>query len=359
MDLEQRCCAVIPSGRCHSSALGTSKHCQTHNAQAVSLYRKYKKYSKRLDALDIEDLLMFGDLRSLLKTYFLLDLVYRLRLEHRLYAFSSDCYDDGHNYQFDKLKKNMIKFEERIGTLIAAGDFESDNSSQSEDTSEESIITMPSHQKADFISEMKLLTSQRETDVDNMINMYIKERHEHDDQKKLIIQNIRRFIANLFPLDVLSQRMEYMYFRAFYNLIMNLKEIGYLDRNYQYSKRHNGMGIVIFDLKKIHLCGDMAPNFLEEVYMNTELVYLKDYYRCLLLDRDRYSPLMDDFIEYTYQQKVEAFYLNYYLRWDLFDKRLYLIAQNHMKYKRSDLLAIKRLPDRSKKKKWDDYNNTY
>lgn len=116
-----QCCAVVNTNqRCNNNVLGTSKHCFEHHDMAVKLYLNYKKICNRIEKLHIDR--QFSDnidnIKFLLEYYDLLNKAYSARMEHRQYAFVPECYDEGHNIQFQLINNKIQICEDRICQLL-------------------------------------------------------------------------------------------------------------------------------------------------------------------------------------------------------------------------------------------------
>src|SRR5258706_1716205 len=110
--MEYQCCAALNQSRCTNTVIEGEKHCTLHHHKAMKLYKRYKKLSEAVKLVDINEHLT--DLKFIMRHYKLLNDTYNARMAHRLYAFVPECYDNGHDFQFVKLQKNIAKCEKLL-----------------------------------------------------------------------------------------------------------------------------------------------------------------------------------------------------------------------------------------------------
>lgn len=112
---KNQCCANINvSGekemkRCENEVTTSAYHCVEHYDGARKLYKKYKKICDVAYKMDINKSIKdIEDQRKYLhKCYGMFNKAYEARKKHREYSFSPECYDRGHNIQFEILSKKM------------------------------------------------------------------------------------------------------------------------------------------------------------------------------------------------------------------------------------------------------------
>lgn len=96
--------------RCGGDVVGDSHHCEYHREKAKRLYLKYKKLDQKYEYLENNPCVL-DDVGSkidyYIKLYDIYHKAYLAREKHRKYAFVPECYDEGHDYQFTKLNRNM------------------------------------------------------------------------------------------------------------------------------------------------------------------------------------------------------------------------------------------------------------
>ena len=129
----KQCCSwnKETNKRCTNQVYKSSKHCTDHYQYALELYLKYKKLCNMANKLDIYKP---GESRRkkiahLRQCHKLLVKAYNARLIHRNYAFAPECYDFGHNLQFqiiqekiDKCKNELINLGKDIDKLSGVSD---------------------------------------------------------------------------------------------------------------------------------------------------------------------------------------------------------------------------------------------
>ena len=143
---QNQCCSpTINNKRCVNQVFKSSRHCKTHYPYANKLYMKYKKICdvaynlnintvdhnkkyntnnntntnaniSRKKVVDVEDFkkIIMEKHDYFTHCYVWLNKAFTARLQHRKYAFVPECYDDGHNYQFEMLQDKINLCETKL-----------------------------------------------------------------------------------------------------------------------------------------------------------------------------------------------------------------------------------------------------
>ena len=189
----KKCTAVQTDGsRCNNIINKGVNHCNLHYEKAKKLRLKYKKLWASIYDININDSL---DITELMKYYAIMNKAFEARMKHRKYAFVPECYDNGHNYQFEMVQKKMNQCEEKLFML-----YQQDKNIIPEEeinnTSKDDNVNDKINDKInDNIKITKKINKQREernkseVDLDIMIEKYIEENKRiENDKLDLIVQ---------------------------------------------------------------------------------------------------------------------------------------------------------------------------
>src|SRR5579862_3261055 len=107
LEIKSQCCAnTLSNTRCINSAIPGCDHCQLHHEKAKSLYMKYKGLSDLIDKMVLDK--EFDNIQEkidyIMNCYILLNKTFNARSKHHKYAYVPECIDEGHKFQFTRLK---------------------------------------------------------------------------------------------------------------------------------------------------------------------------------------------------------------------------------------------------------------
>ena len=112
-----QCCAVVQNNkRCSNLSINPHmNHCSIHHDNAVKLYTQYKQICEVAYNLDINKSInnMNDQIKHLMNCYVWLNKAFYARLKHRKYAFVPECYDKGHNIQFEMINEKLDVCEKK------------------------------------------------------------------------------------------------------------------------------------------------------------------------------------------------------------------------------------------------------
>jgi len=204
-----QCCANTPNNkRCTNLAISGSNHCNLHRAKAISLYKDYKKLSDIVDNMKLNK--KFDNKQAqidyLMKYYILLNKTFDARTKHKQYAFVPECSDEGHEYQFVKLQKQINECEILLSTLYEEvkevkeeiREIKPKNNKQVEIPLDNKSKSLASRIKA-----YKEFRKQKEEEENMLMNKYIEENKLLLLKRKDLSDKILKLIDEIFdPLDI-------------------------------------------------------------------------------------------------------------------------------------------------------------
>lgn len=301
------CCAILNGGICLNIRSGDSDHCEHHRPKAISLYHKYKEICDICDKLDIckifestEDLI-----EHLLKCYNLFNKAFNARMKHRNYAFAPEYQDKGHNYQFIKLKNQMLKCETILEELY----------NKSQEISKDNIVEYTPTQTLIIIKKSREHRIKVEEDFNVILNKYIEENNDTIDKRRSLINNITVAVLKTFYphykgswdlIPTISPQ-----FVSLFSLWTKLSEIGYFTG--QFSKN---------DLTE-HMCYEIIlatdrildiDNMYEYCAIYSEDT-LKQFFKDILLNKNLLYPLSIDVELLIKEYCMNALFMKLYLYW--------------------------------------------
>ena len=259
----QQCCALVNNKRCALIVIGDSKHCHLHHDTAVKLYLKYKKICNRVEKISNRKLC--GNINEcitqLMCYYDILNKAYDARMAHRMYAVAPDCYDDGHNEQFEKIQGKISECEESLQKLFdIAIQSESVSKSKSKPDIDDTVPdqSSKSNAKTDIVTNTKTdIVTNAKTDI--VTNAETKVREYRDKRKRDFDkeqQNVDDYLRDLqvyrdvkenYDKDVINNLSkiypiigdaEYgcTFLILYYHLIDSLDTIKFFDDNFRFKK---------------------------------------------------------------------------------------------------------------------------
>jgi hypothetical protein len=339
-----QCCAISNfNRRCVNSVVNGSNHCELHRPKAKELYLAYKKLSDTVDKLDIHKGFekRTERIKYVMKCYNLLNKTFDARFKHRKYAFVPECYDEGHDYQFIKLKQLMKECENILGELYSI-DFDNQDSEEKEDRlSDEEIYEEKIEEIPRRINKHIRHRKNVENDTDIWINKYTQENQEILNKRVTLINHIIKI-----SLELMSRSSEideddedededditesaFVKCVIIYNLTYRLHNMGYL------TKDNRGQPLKGYVPNKCKCCnGYEAVDLLLSCKCifenNTLLKYfslptiesLTEFFRVLLYNKERILAVAED-IKYLYMiYEDNLLFQKLYLIWDPLKSRL-------------------------------------
>lgn len=232
----RRCSAPIEKNhRCSNLTIGSSDHCKTHSEKTKPLYIKYKQIQKKLEKYKIDT----TDSNNLLRYYSLLRQLYDARCDHRFAAYVPECFDYGHDKQFEILLSQISCCEEFLSKLFESSDSyqgkvkkitETSDTSAVIETESEEVTTENIHIK---ISKFKAKRSHDKEEEERLLDIYINENREEYNQRVELVEKIDRFfnviISHFGDLDypIITKV-------AIYNLMGQLYLSGFFEDSFKF-----------------------------------------------------------------------------------------------------------------------------
>lgn len=121
--MPERCCAPLSNNkRCPNNIREDSSiHCEDHYPRGIRLYKAYKKLCDMAEAFNLSKVDTFpftlDKIKYLNQAYYIHKRAYEGRMEHRIYGLVPECYDYGHDAQFDIIYKNISQCETELRSL--------------------------------------------------------------------------------------------------------------------------------------------------------------------------------------------------------------------------------------------------
>lgn len=230
----EKCSSPNEDGlRCNNNTIGSSLHCSQHVEQARKLYLKYKKICSLAEESfqRIKNISSFDKayIPLLNNTYQLLIDGYEARRRHQNYAFVPELYDEGHDYQFIKLKEMMKKCEE-----IASYNYNSQAIIlKKEEEPQEEIKTFVEKNK-EF--EKKKIKDDQEDEI--LLSRYMEANRAYNEQRKyeqrkLFTSEISLITDRLISRFSMLEEKETIK-KGIICLFMQLDRIGYFETDFKF-----------------------------------------------------------------------------------------------------------------------------
>jgi len=347
MDCSQnQCCAIgLNNARCKNTCIGSSDHCESHRDTAVKLYHNYKKLQDKVDSLDFDKNIKNtkNKIDYVMKCYFLLKRTFLARSKHRQYAYVPECHDDGHDYQFIKLTKQIDECENKLTSLYKIHEKET---TIEEDQDEENEIGHSSENEK--IRKQIRKFKKTRNDTDEWIEKYNKENEEILSKRLNYIRLIDEEAISLFGDDDLFIKNV-----ALFNMVRKLYSIGYFFDTFKPNKcQHCNCGNYMpFDVKLACSCIIDNNTVFKYFNLSTEDV-LKLYYETLTKNKEKIRPIVEDLklLYLLYNEQIICIRL--WLEWNIDQNRLILV-ENYLppQIKTSKLLSLNRLKNNAYSKR--------
>ena len=222
--------------RCKNYSIDGSMHCNLHREKAINLYIKYKKLCDACENLNIKDPDDKNHIDHIIHCYILYNKAFDARVKHRKYSFVPEFYDEGHNYQFEKLKDKISDCENLLSKLYEEElDNFSDVITQNSEVSKKSNkhVMHPNNKKKNhqMILLFRKYRNKIEKEENDFINKCITENKLYLESKNTAIDFIQKQIFKLF----LSEKHNNSIFIVTGEETNNMCEaitFGFCDQNY-------------------------------------------------------------------------------------------------------------------------------
>lgn len=232
--------------RCKNEIYKTSKHCKDHYQKSLELYLAYKCYCQVSDTLDIHK--SFSRRRKkidhLLKCHDALTLAYQGRLEHRNYAFSPECFDYGHNKQFEIIEDKIaqcsvelekLKLKPSRGYMESLPNEDEDDEDHDDDNKSSDYDNDDKDKEYEEVMEkMQKFKIQQKLDsqhTERMFQRYINENKKVQHHINLAARKCTQVIATLCGIednDKTFGKSELCRIRAMHYMIHRMSEFGFI-----------------------------------------------------------------------------------------------------------------------------------
>ena len=243
----RQCCALVDNKRCTLNVIGDSKHCHLHHDTAVKLYLKYKKICNRVEKMSTRKLC--GNINEcitqLMRYFDILNKAYDARMAHRTYAFAPDCYDDGHNEQFEKIQGKISECEESLQKLFdIATQSESVSKSKSKPDIDDTVPdrSSKSNTKTDIVTNAKTKVREyrdkRKRDFDKEqqnVDNYLRDLQVYRDVKENYDGDVISTLSQVYPI-IGDAEYGCTFLILYYHLIDGLNTIKFFDDNFRFKK---------------------------------------------------------------------------------------------------------------------------
>jgi hypothetical protein len=354
---ENQCCAEDNNARCKNLVTYGGSHCEKHRPTAGIYYLAYKKLSDIADKLDINEPIadVTARINHVMKCYVAFDKTFHARMKHRKYAYVPECHDDGHDYQFVKLKAQLDACETILAQLYMNTPKELEylkDSDESEDSKQLSI--KPIKPIKTIKTQVNKYNSRRrntETETGDWINKYIEENKVILSRRKTLIGNIVKFVAELFD----SHDLDFIFAKCvmIFNLTRRLYVLGYFPKDFQGRPMKEYIPYKCMNCN----CGEYEANELELmcgcIYQhNTIAEYfnlstedaLKQFFGTALFNRKKIAAIVEDIKLLYLVHQDHVMFLKLWLVWDPSLKRLKIVQNfSNTPVKYSKLIATSRL----------------
>ena len=370
MSCESNQCIAVGAdrSRCKSAAVN-GQYCLTHHATSLKFYKKYKELSSSVEKLDLKrEFTSHKDrLKYLIKAYTLINSAYLARLKHRRYAVAPECYDRGHNIQFQHLSELILKCERKICKLrlIVEPKHRSDESKSESKSDEDTNVNFNELVETATKKRQKL-----ENDFQFWENLYLKENNQLLQERQTLIFHIANVLIDLFnatkePPVLLNEMKfgDYIYDEddfedenddpllrvvIAYNLILSLHYRAlYFMKDYK-PELCQGCKCGNYNCYDVHLCCScIKDNNSIFRYLNVmNLESMKVFYGIILMNRDRIRPVVLDAKKFMTIYGTKILWMRFYVMWEPSLKRLVLRENNEEKDDLRGLTTRDRLSER-------------
>lgn len=238
MSEQKQCCAPLPNGqRCPNNIIDDSSiHCELHFPKGIRLYKLYKKLCDISEIYDLNKKFptILETIRYINKAYYSYFRAYEGRMEHRIYGLVPECYDYGHNTQFDIILLKIQQSEDLLTSLydqyfkeksklelqkdLQALEGQVDVDEEVKESGEDLEVTEILNKTKDF--EARRADDKQKEEI--AIEQYIEENKEIIKQKAIPAEEIIRVLKAYMRV---NPQYEYYQLISAYKMILRLQTI--------------------------------------------------------------------------------------------------------------------------------------
>lgn len=399
---DRQCCAFASDNtRCTNTVVHGNYHCDDHYETATKLYKNYKTICKLAYNLEINKQI-YDTAKKIAHVeycYFWLNKAFYARMKHRRYAFVPECFNEGHNYQFEFIKSKILECEKILEDSYSKTEIVthsryynrfsviSDQSDQSDlcdqsvqhesDSEQEGIeerFKEEPFEEDDSLSKtsnescqnLKMCTENRnntEEAVNKYLEKYISENNEILSRRRKLVTMMLNIIKSMVNNNIINEgRNELVFAVAINNMGRKLYDIGY------FCNRFVARKCLICDCNEyapydITLgCNCSTPYDDAKTYFSMFAEYrLKKLYKILLFGKEKLIPIVKDFLLLHKIFEDQILFLDLEFSWSRKLKRLVLQYSDipTVPQKPSSLLTTLRTKKQHLGKKLHDHFTTY
>ena len=236
-ELRQCCAPISENKRCFRMVVANSDHCPVHRPNARKLYLRYKNICGKVDRFKFSN-----KISTILKYYVLLTKAYEARRKHRLIAYVPECYDYGHNKQFEIIMNKIQECE-----ILLHNIYQSQSSTkvldEVEKIEEVEEVEEVEEQEEDLqykTNKVKRFKNRRikDKEEDNrLLDKYIEANREVYQTKWNMMNILDQLMTKLTKCFVNADDTELIIIKiAIWNLLRELYRVGFFMDNFQIGK---------------------------------------------------------------------------------------------------------------------------
>ena len=388
---EIQCCAITSDNkRCTNEVIKDSNHCRVHYDNAIKLYKNYKKICDVAYNFDLNMIIcdVKEHINYILKCYVWLNKAFDARMKHRNYAFVPECYDDGHDKQFEIIQNKLKYCEDKLMSLYSKSNtnqklleyrgINEDSDIENEHLTDENLKGL-NDESSDELNDKLTDSEENEVeihDVPNKLKKYYRKRNNTEKcfsnlvasyvrANKLILERrnkisdlIITFLTSLYCAEIqLSCETELVLCAATNHMVNELYLIDYFE-DFE-PKKCTGCSCGNFVTYGVKLgCSCIFRNKTIKSYLNVMSEgFLKLFFELLLKNKEKILPLVKDLIWYYKFYGNQIVNIRMEFQWDVNKNRLVLVEDSlPVQEKQSKFLSSLRL---KKKPFMEKYANEY
>lgn len=344
-----QCAAPLNNKRCINTPVGDSNHCSLHRPKATSLYLKYKALCEEAEKYDLnKEFSNNTDKVNYIMLYYIkLNNAYNARQKHRIYAFTPECYDNGHLHQFVKLNNQMVECEKILNQFQPNIQIEEDNIKEPKNISGISIVKQKENNHK--IKSFKQNRIKQEADINQLIDHYIHENSVLLKKRSKLMGFITNYIDTLYEEVDPEEEINYFVKHIItYNLVHGLHRSGYFEPIFKPDRCADiTCGCYVpYDL--VLACSCVLNNHSVNTYFNMiSEKSLNKYYELILTQKSKIIPLLEDLMVLHDEHDDRVMFLKVHLVWHHDLKRLVLEPNTYKDIpKMSKIMAQSRLKNK-------------
>lgn len=366
MEIQNQCISFGSNGkRCTSLASTGCRFCKDHYDGSIKLYRNYKRicgYALNLK-LDRGHDNNQSKIEYLLKCYSWLNRAFDARLKHRRLAIVPDCYDDGHDFQFQKIKELMETCERSLTELfnstlaVEEKDITITDEDQKEiqevlENEDKVFSTRKRKNLKELVIKIKKFRDNSEEEANELVQKYISENKPISERWNHLINLVISYITQFIKPDVIDQEKDYLgIYRSVYETINFLTVMGYFEPAFK---------------PCLCSCGDYSVYILElslpKFFQNRRASYcfnekreqdIRWFYERLIRNKNVVQTIVEDLVNIYKMFGPRTFNMDMQLIWNS-ELRLYNLAAMVVRKKLSKTLCDIRLTRKAFSQKYGD-----